>query len=306
MHCKTWMLGFLVLAAGLTACGGGAARAKMDPDSRDFYETASLIMTGVEKDIFRHLPDAASREEFIQDFWRKRDPDPETEENEYQIDFYDRINYANAHFDEGPPGWKTDRGRIFIYFGPPDRIERRPMLNNPNIKGFQIWIYYRFNFGIEFLDRRGDGTYTMDPYSGVMGSFQDALERAQMGLGYSEGAMQARFVDFELEYDLDNQVFILTLPTKKLTFGVDDRDDSILKADLTFEFFIYSQKDRAQKRQLNETRSFSMPEEELVKTKELTFSLPFEMSAGRYYVDALIIVRPELTKTRKVFNLRVR
>jgi len=300
------MVGVIFLIAGLTACGVGAPRVKMDAESRDFYETAGLIMTGVEKDIFRHLPDSASRREFIEDFWRKRDPDPETEANEYRDDFFQRIDYANQHFDQGTPGWKTDRGRIYIYFGPPDRIERRPMLNNPSIKGYQIWIYYRFNFGVEFLDRRGDGTYTMDPYSGVIGSFQDALERAQLGLGYSEGMEQARFVDFDIEYDSGQRAFIVTLPTKPLTFGVDARDESLLLADMSFEFFIYPREGETAKLELNQTRSFSMPEDELVKTKQLTFSLPFELSEGRYYIDALIVVRPELTKTRKIFNIRVR
>jgi GWxTD domain-containing protein len=300
------VLGFFFLALGWAACGGGMSRVDLDPDSRDFYETAGLIMTGVEKDIFHHLPDAASRREFIQDFWRKRDPDPETPENEFREEFLQRIEYANAHFDEGRPGWKTDRGRIFIYFGPPDRIERRPMLNNVEIKAYQIWIYYRYNFGVEFLDRRGDGSYTMDPYSGVIGSFQDALNRAQLGLEYSSGEQRARFVDFELDYDDENRAFVVVLPSKKLTFGVDEQDEEILTAELSFEFFIYPNKDRSRKQRFMETRSLRIAESELVQTKKLTFALPCQLESGKYYIDALIIVRPEITKTRKIFNIRVK
>ena len=89
-----------------------------DPESREFFEKAQLIMTKQEKKIFEHLPDKESREDFIQEFWAKRDPEPYTEENEFKQDFLKRIDYANKYFKEGIPGWKTDRGRIYIIFGP--------------------------------------------------------------------------------------------------------------------------------------------------------------------------------------------
>ena len=63
------------------------------------------------------------REQFIEQFWLRRDPTPDTEENEFKEEHYRRIAYANEHFASGIPGWKTDRGRIYITFGPPDEIE---------------------------------------------------------------------------------------------------------------------------------------------------------------------------------------
>ena len=86
---------FLLLAAAAVLLGAAACsslpKTALDPVSRDFYETARLVMTGEEDDIFQHLPDAESRREFISDFWAKRDPNPETESNEFKEEFERRI-----------------------------------------------------------------------------------------------------------------------------------------------------------------------------------------------------------------------
>ena len=66
------------------------------------------------------------REQFIEQFWLRRDPTPDTEENEFKEEHYRRIAYANEHYASGIPGWKTDRGRIYIIYGPADEIESHP------------------------------------------------------------------------------------------------------------------------------------------------------------------------------------
>ena len=148
-------MGAAVLACALAlgaACAAGP-KVPLDPESKSFYETARLIMTGEEQKIFNHLPDAAARREFIDDFWDKRDPDPGTEANEFKDEFFVRIAYANKHFKEGRPGWKTDRGRIYIYMGPPDKVEESFSHGDPDVRGSIIWwIYYRYGLGIEFVD----------------------------------------------------------------------------------------------------------------------------------------------------------
>ena len=157
-------LGILILASA--SCGPGG-RVALDPVSKDFYEYARLIMTKPEKDIFLLLPDRESRTEFIEDFWAKRDPNPDTDVNEFKEEFYSRIEYVNKRFIEGIPGWKTDRGRIYIYLGPPDKIDQRPYINDPNVKGLIWWGYYRYRLGIEFVDKTGDGRYSLGRQSGL-------------------------------------------------------------------------------------------------------------------------------------------
>ena len=85
-----------------------------------------VILTQSERDAWKKLQTNEEREKYIEEFWRSRDPDPDTEENEYKEQFYERVAYANEHFSSGKPGRLTDRGRIYIKFGKPDSVESHP------------------------------------------------------------------------------------------------------------------------------------------------------------------------------------
>ncbi len=133
------------------------------------------IITPEERAAFKKLQTDEEREQFIEQFWLRRDPDPDTPENEYREEYYRRIAYANEHYASGIPGWKTDRGRIYITFGPPDEVESHPAggpYERPFYEGggqtstypFEIW-FYRYLEGvgngveIEFVDPSGSGEY---------------------------------------------------------------------------------------------------------------------------------------------------
>lgn len=135
------------------------------------------IITSDEKKAFKALKTDEERENFIELFWRRRDPNPDTEENEYREEYYERIAYANEHFASGIPGWKTDRGRIYITFGKPDGVESHPTggsYDRPSYEGggststypFEVWFYRHIdNVGdgleIEFVDPTGTGEYRL-------------------------------------------------------------------------------------------------------------------------------------------------
>jgi GWxTD domain-containing protein len=138
-------------------------------------EDVSGIITDEERKIFDSLKTDDEREQFIEGFWYRRDPDPDTDVNEYREEYYQRIAYANEHFASGIPGWKTDRGRIYIMFGKADEIETHPSggsYDRPAWEGggststypFEIW-RYRYIEGvgsdveIEFVDPTGSGEY---------------------------------------------------------------------------------------------------------------------------------------------------
>ena len=152
------------------------------PFKRWLKEDVLYIITGVERKAFVRFTTAEEREDFIEQFWLRRDPTPDSMENEYKEEHYRRIAYANDRFASGFPGWKSDRGRIYITFGPPDEIEDHPsggMYDRPMEEGggttttfpFQVWRYRYIegigtNILIEFVDRTMTGEYrhTMDPY----------------------------------------------------------------------------------------------------------------------------------------------
>jgi GWxTD domain-containing protein len=143
---------------------------------KDWLEKdVTYVITDEERKAFKKLATDDERERFIEEFWRRRDPDPDTEENEFKEEYYERIAYANEHFSSGIPGWKTDRGRIWIMYGKPDELESHPMGGNydrPSYEGggststypFEIW-FYRYLAGvgsgveIEFVDPTGSGEY---------------------------------------------------------------------------------------------------------------------------------------------------
>jgi GWxTD domain-containing protein len=138
-------------------------------------EDVRWIITDEERKIFDSLKTDDEREQFIEGFWYRRDPDPDTDVNEYREEYYQRIAYANEHFTSGIPGWKTDRGRIYIMFGKADQIESHPSggsYDRPAWEGggttstypFEVW-WYRYIEGvgsdveIEFVDPTGSGEY---------------------------------------------------------------------------------------------------------------------------------------------------
>jgi GWxTD domain-containing protein len=138
-------------------------------------EDVRWIITDEERKTFNALKTDDEREQFIEQFWLRRDPDPDTDVNEYREDYYQRIAYANEHYTSGIPGWKTDRGRMYIMFGKPDQIESHPSggsYDRPTWEGggststypFEIW-WYRYIEGVgsdvevEFVDPTGSGEY---------------------------------------------------------------------------------------------------------------------------------------------------
>jgi len=140
-------------------------------------EDVRWIITDEERSAFMQLSNDEERDQFIEAFWQRRDPTPDTEENEFKEEHYRRIAYANEHFAAGIPGWKTDRGRIYIVFGPPDEIDSHPSggtYERPMEEGggetstfpFEQW-RYRYIEGIgqeviiEFVDTCMCGDYHM-------------------------------------------------------------------------------------------------------------------------------------------------
>ncbi|HEV2715142.1 MAG TPA: GWxTD domain-containing protein, partial [Terriglobales bacterium] len=89
-------------------------------------EDVSYIITDEERAAFKQLSNDEERDNFIEAFWQRRDPTPDTVENEFKEEHYRRIAYANEHFAAGIPGWKSDRGRIYVVYGPADEIESHP------------------------------------------------------------------------------------------------------------------------------------------------------------------------------------
>jgi GWxTD domain-containing protein len=155
-------------------------KSKQSGDLADHYkkwlnEDVVYIITDDEKATFKALMNDEERENFVEQFWTRRSPDPRSNDNSFKEEHYRRIAYANEHFASGVPGWRTDRGRIYIMFGKPDELESHPTggtYDRPNYEGggttstypFEKW-WYRHIDGvqddveIEFVDKSLSGEY---------------------------------------------------------------------------------------------------------------------------------------------------
>ena len=166
------------------------------------------IITDEELTAFKHLSNDEERDQFIENFWLRRNPNPDSPENEYREEHYARIAYANEHFAAGKSGWRTDRGHIYIAFGKPDSIDSHPSGGNyerPIEEGggntstfpFEVW-HYRYiegigdNLDIEFVDTCMCGDYHMT----IDRSEKDALKYVPgAGLTQAEQMGQSKKAD---------------------------------------------------------------------------------------------------------------
>jgi GWxTD domain-containing protein len=175
---RSWVGFVLLLAAGVFAYA--QQRSQLDEERLDYYQKwleqdVVYIITDEEREVFRSLLTPEEKESFIEQFWRRRDPAPETMENEFREEHYRRIAYANDHFSIGTLGWKTDRGRIYIIHGEPDSTQYhdqgeqyyRPMTEGGGVTttyAWQVWHYRQIpgvgsNIEIEFVDKTMTGHF---------------------------------------------------------------------------------------------------------------------------------------------------
>ncbi len=127
-------------------------------------EDVLWIITDQERTDFKALTTDEQRYDFIDAFWERRNPNPGSEENTFKEEHYARFVYANERFAAGAPGWKTDRGRVYIVYGPPDEIEQHP--GSAGMYPHQVWRYkYMKGIGrdvsVEFVDTCQCGDYRL-------------------------------------------------------------------------------------------------------------------------------------------------
>jgi GWxTD domain-containing protein len=197
-------------------------------------EEVPYIITKEERDAFLRLATNEEREQYIEEFWRRRNPDPDSPENGYREEHYRRIAYANERFSSGIPGWKTDRGHIYILWGPPDELESHPSggtYDRPPEQGggstttypWELWRYRHLedigdNIELEFVDPSSSGEYhlTMDPGE------KDALAKVP-GAGPSIGEMLGRYTKAQRFTNTNGTT--LPVPIGGLSAGMDEFDN---------------------------------------------------------------------------------
>ncbi len=142
---------FLLIALSLPLYSADHGK---NPYQQWLEEDVAWIIEPAERAEYLNLSSDQQRDRFIVEFWKRRDPTPETDVNEYKEEHYRRIAYSNVHFASSLPGWKTDRGRLYIMYGPPDRVDAHADVIPP----YEVWTYrYIESLGqhvsLKFIDK---------------------------------------------------------------------------------------------------------------------------------------------------------
>jgi len=293
---KNFLFMSLLLAAFLLLSAACFLRkvVKLDPYYGTFFEKIRLIMTDEEIKIYKGLPDEQSKEEFIEEFWRIRDPDLDTEENEYKIAFEERVEYATKWFGPGNPfkgreeyddheryrGWNTDRGRIYIILGPPDelyfdglRMLGKRYMARPGADQVEHWYYHQYRLLVVFTR----GSVNWSSY------LMDIIESTKLDLVAPEYRDD---FDIRLKFDAafkENHIQI-SIPITRI--NLEEHGD---KLHSEFKIIINIYLDNKKIDSIEETRSLNKTEEELLEIDDILFEIPYEPKLkGEYLFDIIV------------------
>jgi GWxTD domain-containing protein len=290
-------LALLIIQAG--ACSSASRHSEQDPYFESFYEKTRLIMTSEEIQIYKHLADAAAREEFIEEFWQKRDPLPETAENEARGEFERRIAYANRWFRENRAagrGWETPRGRILIQLGEPDNRYLNDMISDPNVKGYERWVYYDYQLELIFVDSAGFGEFKLKSWPAEL---LTAIDHARFALNPGKDRSKSHVLAFQSGYR-DGRISI-AVPLKKIRFS--EVGESI-QADFRVTVFLYRDFAKVEKRVFDQQLRF--PRQGLPTDKNIEFSLPYPLAAkGKYFFDIILEERLSGLRSRDFVDFKI-
>ena len=287
----------------LSSCRLYNLEKKLDPHNREWFSKVRYTITSGEKKLFLELP-SAERERFKEEFWKKRDPDPETEENEFKIEYYNRIDYANRHFiGGGRAGYLQDRGRIYILFGPPTQILRYPGRTPP----YEVWLYG--NFPVTFVNKYSSGTYDLETTNiAVLNEIGSALtmqrKRQEKQISRYQGGKESFDFNVKIKKDTAKELFLsIELPYKKIWFKV---EENLLETTLELSLKVFdSNQDIFWQFQKDYLVSLSEKELQEKMNKSYSIKIPLPLKKGNYSLLLEIINKTGDEKLQKTLTFNI-
>ncbi|MFB0565569.1 MAG: GWxTD domain-containing protein [Candidatus Aminicenantaceae bacterium] len=278
----------------LVSCASYNIEKNLEPESKEFLSKVRFIITKQERKIFLNLI-PSERKAFIEEFWKKRDPDPDTEENEFKEEYFERIEMANKLFrGGGTPGWLQDRGRIYILLGPPH--ERIPYPRGRSFYGLPEEIWYYGMYPIVFIDDDWDGDYDLEPLSA---RYISEINRAQMDLKPKIKPKEVVF-DFSIKIQKtkeDKVLIQIAVPYRNIWLS---EEENILKTTLDLSLEI---SDTSDKKVWKHQKDYiiTLSEEGLkdVTGKDYEIEIPAKLTPGNYTLSAELENETDKSRVRK-------
>lgn len=284
----------------LFSCASYRLEKNLDPESKEFYSKVRFIITKQERKIFLNLP-PSERKAFIEEFWKKRDPDPDTEENEFKEEYFKRIEEANKLFrGGGTPGWLQDRGRIYILLGPPH--ERITYPRGRDFYGLpeEVW-YYGF-YPVVFVDDDWDGNYDLTPLSARQIS---EINRAQMDLKPKVRDKEVVF-DFTMEIKKvkEDEILIQIKVPYRNIWLVEEENELRTKLELLIEIYDSSRKKVWEHQKYYQISLKEESLEEMLR-KNYEIDVPVHLEPGNYTLAVELENKTDESRVRKKASITV-
>ncbi len=279
----------------------------------NFYKKTRFIMTKLERRIYKHLADDVERQNFIKDFWDKRDPTPDNFVNEAKQIYAERIAYANRWFSEGKgknTGWDSERGRILLQLGIPDRREfgelditnsglgrGRGSLVTTKRLPMERWFYFRFQLYLVFTDVNSLGNFKL---TRIPAQLLTAVDLAKMSILYPSKGNSKYQLTFKSSVKKGN--IILKIPTKKISF-----EKKSEKMEARFSIKIYVYKKFRKYDVINTKRVLENVTDSILSAKYVYLKIPLRYSEkGKYRFDIIVEDTIGQSKYRNFLKYKIR
>jgi GWxTD domain-containing protein len=267
----------------------------LNPEDKEFLSIVRYIISKEERKDFLELPDS-EKEKFKEEFWRIRNPDPDSEWNEFKEQYFDRIEEANRLFRGGIPGWLQDRGRIYILFGPPTERSIYPMQSSS--KPMEVWLYG--SFPVIFVDEMGTGDFKLVTLN-VVHLFE--LNKAQMA-SQMDPRPKEKFFDFQLSTKkIEGRGILVTIEIDLKNLWLIEREGRL---ETSFELSVeVLDTNDAKVWEDEKDYPFSILEEDLEKEEKFVIEYPLILERGKYTLNLSLLNKAGEKTIRKSLKIEI-
>jgi GWxTD domain-containing protein len=290
----------LLLLGACSAYRGSVSKAPSTTD-KEFLSEVRYLISKKERKIFKNTP-PEERQKFIEEFWKVRDPDPTTVENEFRDEYYRRIDVANHLFHEGGQGWLSDRGRILILLGEPERRDVYPTGYTFYEPPVEIWFYG--TFPIIFVDYNREGFFKLESGSVRRMSM---INTAQMQLKPQGIQRNVRLFDFTLsgqELGPGAAKLLMEVPYRVTNLILDEKSKAYsTQIKLTVRVIDHAGKTALEKEEL---RTVTVADDMLSKLgKNYSLEFPLQLPPGKYTAQVTLENTADQSQARKEIQIKL-